>query len=172
MGLPDDLRHERPGKCAQLFNVLGSFYPEDELDKLVADPGVGGVLFRPDRKEVVRRQFERVDHLAKIPLLKASDDPHSSDAGIHAASYGGLWQCVIYGFGGLRMVGGTLRVNPKLPKVWKKLSYVFRWKGQTVSVTVTKETLTLKKSDDSEPISLEVLGKSATLKDVLEISMI
>ena len=43
------------------------------LDKLVADPGVGGVLFRPDRKEVVRRQFERVDHLAKIPLLKAAN---------------------------------------------------------------------------------------------------
>lgn len=31
-------------KCAQLFNVLGSFYPEDELDKLVADPGVEGEI--------------------------------------------------------------------------------------------------------------------------------
>ena len=31
-------------------------------------------------------------------------NPHSSDAGIRAASFGGLWQCVVQGFGGLRMV--------------------------------------------------------------------
>ena len=44
----------------------------------------------------------------------SNDDPHSSDSGIHAASYGGLWQCVVYGFGGLRMINGKLRINPKL----------------------------------------------------------
>ena len=48
-------------------------------------------------------------------------NPHSSDAGIHAASYGGLWQCAVQGFGGLRMLGGKLRISPNLPKAWNKL---------------------------------------------------
>ena len=39
----------------------------------------------------------------------SNENPHSSDAGIHAASCGGLWQCVVYGFGGVRMLGGKLR---------------------------------------------------------------
>ena len=33
----------------------------------------------------------------------------TSDAGIHAASMGGIWQCVVYGFGGVRIVGDKLR---------------------------------------------------------------
>ena len=44
-------------------------------------------------------------------------NPHSSDAGLHAASYGGLWQCAVYGFGGLRMLGGRLLLRPALPRL-------------------------------------------------------
>lgn len=99
----------------------------------------------------------------------SNDDPHSSDAGIHAASYGGLWQCVIYGFGGLRMIGGKLRINPKLPEAWNGLRYSFLWKGQTVSVSITKETVTLKKEDNAEEILLEVCGEKHILKDPLTV---
>ena len=86
-------------------------------------------------------------------------NPHSSDAGIHAASYGGLWQCVVQGFGGLRMLGGKLRISPNLPKAWKKLSYPLLWKGQKLAVTVTPGMVEIVNQTGSGPISLEVWGK-------------
>ena len=99
----------------------------------------------------------------------SNDNPHSSDAGIHAASYGGLWQCVVYGFGGLCMIGGNLRISPKLPDAWNGLCYSFLWKGQTVSVSITKESVTLEKGGGVEAIDLEVCGEKHTLKKTLTV---
>ena len=99
----------------------------------------------------------------------SNDDPHSSDAGIHAASYGGLWQCVVYGFGGVRMLGGKLRIDPKLPKAWSKLSYTILWHGQKLSVTVTKKSVHIVNETSATPISLEICGKQYSLVTELEV---
>ncbi len=42
----------------------------------------------------LRLAYEMFEKACRIDL--SNDDPHSSDAGIHAASLGGLWQCVTY----------------------------------------------------------------------------
>ncbi|MCC8066008.1 MAG: glycoside hydrolase family 65 protein [Clostridiales bacterium] len=63
----------------------------------------------------------------------------SSDAGIHTASFGGIWQGVVYGFGGLRMLGGKLRIDPVLPKEWDRLVYTLIWQEQKLQVEVTRE---------------------------------
>ncbi len=97
-------------------------------------------------------------------------NPHSSDAGIHAASYGGLWQCVVYGFGGLRMLGGKLRISPNLPKAWNKLTYTILWRGQKLSVTVTPDAVSIVNETKTAPISLEIWGKEYTFTDALEVT--
>ncbi|MCD8188891.1 MAG: glycoside hydrolase family 65 protein [Clostridiales bacterium] len=97
-------------------------------------------------------------------------NPHSSDAGIHAASYGGLWQCVVYGFGGLRMLGGKLRISPNLPKAWNELTYTILWRGQKLNVTVTQDTVSIVNETKTAPISLEVWGKEYTFTDTLEVT--
>ena len=89
-------------------------------------------------------------------------NPHSSDAGIHAASYGGLWQCVVQGFGGLRMLGGKLRISPNLPKAWNKLNYTLMWKGQKLAVTVSPEMVEIVNQTGNAPVSLEVWGEDYT----------
>ena len=97
-------------------------------------------------------------------------NPHSSDAGIHAASYGGLWQCVVYGFGGLRMLAGRLRINPVLPDAWKKLSYTLLWRGQRLSVTVTPDAVSITNETGAAAVSLEVWGREYTFTDTLTVS--
>ena len=99
----------------------------------------------------------------------SNDNPHSSDAGIHAASYGGLWQCVAYGFGGLRMLAGKLRVSPKLPKAWRKLRYVFLWKGQKLTVTVAADAVEIVNETKTAPVSLEVWGTEYSFVDSLRV---
>lgn len=99
----------------------------------------------------------------------SNDNPHSSDAGIHAASYGGLWQCVVYGFGGLRMLGGKLRVSPELPKAWNRLRYVLYWKGQRLAVTVEPARVTLVNESGLAPVELEIWGRSYRFTDTLTV---
>ena len=83
----------------------------------------------------------------------------TSDAGIHAASFGGIWQCVVYGFGGVRMLDGRLRIEPRLPAGWDRLSYTIIWKGQKLKVTATKNGTEVKNLTGSKPVEFEVNGE-------------
>ena len=67
----------------------------------------------------------------------------TSDAGIHAASFGGVWQCAVYGFGGLRMIGEELHIRPHLPGGWRRLRYEIHWKGDRLRVTLTHNEITV-----------------------------
>lgn len=83
----------------------------------------------------------------------------SSDQGIHAASFGGVWECVVYGFGGVRMLGGRLRIVPALPKQWTKLSYTIIWKGQKLAVEVTKEDVAVQNLTGTKEVEIEINGE-------------
>ena len=98
------------------------------------------------------------DLFRKAAMIDLGPNMGSSDAGIHAASFGGVWQCVIYGFGGLRMLDGKLRICPKLPKGWDKLSYTLFWKGQKLRVTATKEQVIVENITQTAIAELEVNG--------------
>ncbi len=101
----------------------------------------------------------------------------TSDAGIHTASFGGIWQGVVYGFGGLRMLGGKLRIDPVLPKEWNRLVYTLIWQGQDLQVEVKRKdgdqqdtvtNLTAAVSPEaSAPIELELCGEKRVLETVL-----
>jgi trehalose/maltose hydrolase-like predicted phosphorylase len=62
--------------------------------------------------------------------------------GIHAATAGGLWQALAFGFAGLRVVGGGWRpsagyeVTPQLPAHWKRLSFSFIYRGERIALTL------------------------------------
>lgn len=98
-----------------------------------------------------------------------NDNPHSSDSGIHAAACGGLWQCAVYGFGGLRMLGEKLRIAPHLPEAWNRLRYSFCWKGQTISAVITKDAVELTNETGTAPVELEVCGQTCTLEHRLKV---
>jgi len=98
-----------------------------------------------------------------------NDNPNSSDAGIHAASYGGLWQCAVYGFGGLRMLGGNLRISPNMPKAWSKLSYTILWKGQKLAVNVTHEYVQVENLTKATPVDVEISGEKYSITDQITV---
>lgn len=87
----------------------------------------------------------------------------SSNAGIHAASFGGVWECIVYGFGGVRMLGGKLRINPSLPDSWTKLSYTIIWKGQKLFVEVTRDFVQVENMTRTREIEVEINGEMRRL---------
>ena len=75
-------------KAGQLFCVMGGDYTPEELDKLVRDYHVGGVLFRPAPEAKLLADYTRLDALANIPLLKAAN---LEEGGSGAISEGTLY---------------------------------------------------------------------------------
>lgn len=109
--------------------------------------------------------FRRASRIDLGPNMKSSDD------GIHAASIGGIWQSVVYGFGGVRMLNGKLRIEPKLPKAWKSLQFTICWQGETLKVTVEKEKLRIENLSKKKELQINVYGKSYIFKDTIEIDL-
>lgn len=94
----------------------------------------------------------------------------SSDHGIHAASLGGIWQIIVCGFGGVRMVGGHLRINPNLPASIQSISYPIIWRGNRLQISVRKNHLNIK-ARLSEPVMLTVNGKDYSFQNELNVEL-
>ncbi len=104
-----------------------------------------------DEKELAYKLFNGA---TKIDL---GENMKTSDHGIHAASLGGIWQIVVNGFGGVRMIGGNLRINPKLPESWEKLSFSFIWKNNKINVNLSRNNIELNRfSGDDEIIEIYI----------------
>jgi alpha,alpha-trehalose phosphorylase len=78
--------------------------------------------------------------------------------GVHIASAGGVWQALVFGFGGVRDSGGRLAVDTHLPQSWERLSFSLRFQGRQVRVTHTHEHETYR-LDEGEPLEMTVGGQ-------------
>ncbi|MGL4623369.1 MAG: glycoside hydrolase family 65 protein [Culicoidibacterales bacterium] len=104
--------------------------------------------------------YELFSRAAEIDLGPAMN---TSDHGIHAASLGGIWQCVVMGFAGVRMLGGKLRIQPKLPTNWNELTFKLYWQGQVLLVTVSQTEVTLTNTG-SKAVTIELVGTQQTIE--------
>ncbi|WP_019243260.1 MULTISPECIES: glycoside hydrolase family 65 protein [Bacillus] len=117
-------------------------------------------------KEMAYKLFNQACAIDLGPNMKTSDH------GIHAASLGGIWQCVVNGFGGVRMLNGKLRIVPALPEKWNALTFPIFWQGDRLEVTVTKRTLTVKKvTNNNDEITFTCGDKEYTVKDQVVIEL-
>ena len=116
-------------------------------------------------REMAYNLFQRAAGIDMGPNMK------SSDAGIHAASIAGIWQSVVFGFGGVRMLEGKLRINPNLPDVWEKLSFFIHWKGQKLHAEITRDLLTLTNLTGTAPVTLSVRGTEHTVNGKLLVRL-
>jgi len=73
-----------------------------------------------------------------------SDHYGNTREGIHAASSGGTWQAVVFGFAGIKIRRGKITVNPRLPRRWSRVVFSLAWKGEVIKFELTNETIKLK----------------------------
>ena len=69
-------------KAGQVFVVMGQDYDGDTLKKMVSDGKIGGILFRPEPAESIRKRYEPLDAAARVPLLKAANLEEGGTGGI------------------------------------------------------------------------------------------
>jgi hypothetical glycosyl hydrolase len=117
-----------------------------------------------DDRELAYKLFQQASRIDLGPNMKTSDH------GMHTASIGGIWQSVVCGFGGVRMLGGKLRIDSKLPPKWNGLAFPFYWKGDRLEVEVTNNGLTVTNATkNNSEIELSVHGTEYKLSDVIKV---
>lgn len=73
---------------------------------------------------------EAYEHFMLAARADLADIRGNAAEGIHAASAGGLWQAIAFGFAGLRLRDEDYLVTPRLPAHWRRLAFKFYQKGQ------------------------------------------
>ncbi|WP_419885105.1 glycoside hydrolase family 65 protein [Paenibacillus sp. B-A-8] len=112
------------------------------------------------------------DMFAKAARIDLGTNMHSCDEGIHSASIGGIWKTAIMGFGGVRSWEGSLRLNPKLPQAWERLSFPLAWQGERLQVTVTRSKLEVERlTSGFGELTLLIHGREYVLKDRIVTDM-
>ncbi|CEH34106.1 glycoside hydrolase family 65 protein [Romboutsia lituseburensis] len=61
--------------------------------------------------------------------------------GVHIASMAGSWQCIVFGFLGMREIDGVLNFKPNLPRKYKKIELKLRFKGRIIGIILTEDQL-------------------------------
>ena len=80
----------------------------------------------------------------KACQIDLGENLKSSDEGIHAASLGGIWQCCVLGYAGVRLCGDVLRIAPNLPDKWNSVTVKIRWQDSLLQLTATHTDATVK----------------------------
>jgi kojibiose phosphorylase len=85
--------------------------------------------------ELAGRYFEKA---ANIDL----DFAHGVTAagGVHSAALGGMWQALVFGFGGLFIEGDSFRFDPHVPAHWQTIRFPIQWRGKQLHVTARGNT--------------------------------
>ena len=110
----------------------------------------------------------------KSLLIDIDDNPFDSTDGIHSASLGGVWNCMISGFAGARYEKGRLYLDPKLPKHWKGMRFFLMIEGILIKFNITKESLSMKREESVEKaihIKVIVDGREYSFKEKLTVEL-
>jgi len=68
-------------------------------------------------------------HFMQAALVDIEDTRGNTREGIHAACAGGVWQAVVFGFGGIQLQDTGPVATPHLPPTWTRLKFKLQWRG-------------------------------------------
>ncbi len=80
------------------------------------------------------KRDEAYEHFMRAARADIGDVRGNSNEGIHIASSGGLWQALVFGFGGLHLTEAGYETRPCLPRHWTRLAFKFFLRGEQHSV--------------------------------------
>jgi kojibiose phosphorylase len=87
----------------------------------------------------MQRPDEAYEHFMLAALADLRNPRGNAGDGIHAASAGGVWQAVVFGFAGLRQEQEMFTLQPQLPKHWQRIAFKFRFRGEPKQVDIRRD---------------------------------
>jgi beta-phosphoglucomutase len=97
---------------------------------------------------------EAYTHFMRAALVDLEDVRRNAGEGVHAASAGGVWQAVIFGFGGIRMTQFGPIACPNLPPNWTRLKFRLQWRNEWYDFDLTADEVAFQEDrENSSPLS-------------------
>lgn len=132
-----------PEMCPQkrLERMFDYYEPITTHDSSLSPPIFSMLAARLGRTEEAVRYFHMT---ARMDI---DDVNRNAKDGIHAASMGGTYMTILFGFAGLRLkeAGGKpiLTLSPHLPKTWQRLTFTVFIHGDPLKVSIDHQTVQL-----------------------------
>jgi len=79
------------------------------------------------------------DLYLRTARLDLDDYNNDTEDGCHTTSMAGTWMSVVYGFGGFRVINGTISLSPNLPEKWDLLSFRLLFRGRELKIKISRE---------------------------------
>jgi trehalose/maltose hydrolase-like predicted phosphorylase len=103
------------------------------------------------------RADDALEPLRIALALDLEDLTGTTAAGLHLATLGGVWQAILAGFAGVRVRGGVLGLDPRLPTSWRSLELRFRCLGRNVRLLLTPDGIDV---HTSRPLQVRLAGQA------------
>lgn len=85
--------------------------------------------------------------------------------GIHAASLGGTWQALIFGFAGIEIRKNKLAINPRMPRSWRKLIFSLEWQESLIKLELTNDLIKIRiSSSKQKSIKMGIFDEIITIR--------
>ncbi len=86
---------------------------------------------------------EAVDLLDLARRVDLDDLTATTAAGLHMAALGGLWQALVLGFAGVRVVrpDAALALDPRLPRHWRELKIRMTWHATPLALRIRDDSV-------------------------------
>jgi kojibiose phosphorylase len=91
----------------------------------------------------------------RAALVDLKDVRGNASEGIHAASTGGVWQAVVFGFAGVRLTGsGPIVETPHLPRSSTRLKFRLHWRNQCYEFDLSRAEVIMRTDNRTEELEL------------------
>jgi len=104
-----------------------------------------------------------LDYFRYALLMDLADVAGNVSDGVHIASAAGVWQALVFGFGGVRDHEGHLSIDPRLPEPWESLEFSVRFRGRQVRVRLAHDGDEVR-LDHGDPLEITFRGERLTLE--------
>ena len=87
----------------------------------------------------------------------------NSRDGVHIASTGGVWNALVFGFGGLRDYHGDISFDPRLPRGWEYLRFPLQVRESRLRVLLEREAISFE-VETGGPLEVNVRGQRLVIQ--------
>lgn len=112
----------------------------------------------------LNKPSEAYTHFMRAALVDLEDVRRNAGEGIHAASAGGVWQAVVFGFGGVRMTQFGPVACPNLPEGWTRLKFRLQWRDELYEFDLRPEQATV-----TQKAKVQILSTDSTQTSIPNI---
>ncbi len=106
----------------------------------------------------LHKAAEAYERFMQAAMVDLEDVRRNAAEGIHGASAGGVWQAVVFGFGGVQLTENGPVATPHLPAGWTRLRFKMHWRDRWYDFDLTPPQAELKQYPDLRGIIFDLDG--------------